>query len=89
MATGSASNGVYFNEFGLKDELPFMNKTDGVDTQLYDLVTGAAAIATSPALYSFFMASESYQIPSEKMSVTVVGAIRGETDKISSTVNLL
>ena len=42
MATGSASNGVYFNEFG-KGELTFTNTTDG--TKVDDLVTGAAAIA--------------------------------------------
>jgi len=86
MATGSASNGVYFNEFG-KGQLTFINTTDG--TKVDDLVTGAAAIATSPALYSYFMASESYNIPPEKMTVTVVGTIAGNTDKITSNVNLL
>jgi hypothetical protein len=54
-----------------------------------DRVTGAAAIATSPALYSYFVASESYKIPSEIMSVTVIGTIAGNTDKITSNVNLL
>ena len=87
MATGSATNGVYFNEFGLQDQLAFFNKTSGKDEK--DLVTGAAAIATSPALYAYFTASESFYIPADKMSVTVVGSIKGRTDKITSKVNLL
>jgi surfactin synthase thioesterase subunit len=52
-------------------------------------VTGGGAIASSPALYAYFLASESYKIPSEKMSMTIIGALEGNTDKINSQVNLL
>lgn len=87
MATGSASNGVYFNQFGLEDELTFTDQT--TKEPVYDLVTGAAAIATSPALYAYFMAAESYNIPPQKMTMTDIGTIAGNTDKITSNVNLL
>lgn len=85
MVTGSASNGVYFNEF---ESAKYINTTDG-NEESTDLVTGAAAIATSPALYAYFTASETFNIPPERMTVTVVGAIKGQTDKITSSVNLL
>jgi hypothetical protein len=82
MAAASAANGVYFNEL----EIPYKNSSNLPDK---DVVTGGGAIASSPALYAYFLASESFKIPSEKMSVTIIGSIDGDTDKINSQVNLL
>ena len=77
MAAASASNGVYFNEF----EIGYTNSTGGKNI---DKVTGGGAIASSPALYAYFLASETYEVQPEKMSVTIIGSVEGNTDKINS-----
>lgn len=51
MVTGSAANGVYFNQYNI-------GYTNAQGEKINDMITGGGAIATSPALYSYFMLSE-------------------------------
>lgn len=77
MVTCSASNSVYFN--------PYKFTYNGVTKE----IIGGGSIAESPSLYAFFTATEFLQVPPSKISMTVIGGITMDTDKIQGTVNIL
>lgn len=76
MISASASNTVYFDPFNYK------NETGGTEK-----IIGGGSIAESPALYAFFSAEQFIGVDPSKISMTVVGALHKDTEKISGNVN--
>lgn len=76
MITASASNGVYFN--------PYIYRLN--DTYAENII-GGGSIAESPALYAFFSAEQFIGVDPKKISMTVIGALHKDTEKISGNVN--
>jgi hypothetical protein len=76
MVAASATNSIYFNDY------KFTSKNGTVSN-----IIGGSSVAESPALYAFFSATEFLNVPQEKISVTVVGAVKKATEKISGRVN--
>ena len=75
MVTASAANPVFFSDYLFVNE----GKTKTLQ--------GGGTIASNPSLYAFFQATEFLQIPPEKISMTTVGGVRRDVDKISANVN--
>lgn len=76
MISASASNTVYF------DPYQYTNKNNGIEK-----IIGGGSIAESPALYAFFSAEQFIGVDPSKISMTVVGALHKDTEKISGNVN--
>lgn len=76
MVTCSATNSVYFNNYKFTDKDGHINN-----------IIGGGSIAESPSLYAFFSATELLGVPPEKVTMTIVGAVNKDNEKIEGNVN--